>query len=149
MGDQDEVSPASFPTLDQPHRRIDTSNRRAAAAVYLGAATIAILLVLSSGLAMLWVTAVTPLLLVALYNFVAGRPMTVSDTRAIKVASDAVSFEVGHASTTLGFRGITAKPVWQVLVFEEGKTPNHQALVTVDAISGTVTGTYAELVELP
>ena len=42
-----------------------------------------------------------------------------------------------------------AKPVWQVLVFSDTPSPDRQALVTVDAISGEVTGLYEESVPLP
>jgi hypothetical protein len=68
---------------------------------------------------------------------------------AIAIASDAAPFPVGHGSATLGFTGLTAKPVWQVLVFESGAAPRHQALVTVDALTGEVTGTYSEAVPTP
>jgi hypothetical protein len=39
--------------------------------------------------------------------------------------------------------------VWEVLVFESGSMPDHQALLTVDALTGDVTGTYVEAVQSP
>jgi len=122
------------------NRTIDTSNRRIAAAVYLVGAVMAAGLVLASGVALMWLTAVIPLVAIAAFHFAAGRPLGVSDVEAISIASDAAEFEVGHGSATLGFVGLLGRPVWQVLVFEAGDVPRHQALVTVDALSGAETG---------
>lgn len=130
-----------------PYRVLDTSNRRVAAVVYLVAALASAGLVVQSDLALMWLTAVLPLLGIAVYQFVAGRHIQVGDMEAINIASDTAPFVVGHGSATLGFTGPTAKPVWQVLVFESGLVPEHQALVTVDALTGEVTATYAEAVE--
>jgi hypothetical protein len=68
---------------------------------------------------------------------------------AISIASEGASFAVGHASGTLGFRGLLAKPVWQVLVFAAGDAPAKQALVTVDGLSGAILGSYEEDVPTP
>jgi len=130
-----------------PYRVLDTSNRRVAAVVYLVGAVVAAGLVLQSELSLLWLTGVLPLLGIATYQFMAGRHMQIVDLEAIRIASDEAPFEVGHGSATLGFTGLSARPVWQVLVFESGPVPEHQALVTVNALTGEVTGTYAEAVE--
>ena len=130
-----------------PHRVLDTANRRAAGTVYLIGSLIASGLVLATGINLMWLTAVLPLVGIAGYQFVAGRRIRTSDMEAIEIASDAATFDVGHASATLGFTGLTAKPVWQVLAFEAGPVPLHQALVTVDALTGEVTGSFAESVE--
>jgi len=130
-----------------PHRVLDTANRRAAGAVYVVGALIGAGLILATGVSLMWLTAVLPLLGIAGYQFVAGRRIGASDMEAIQIASDAAPFDVGHASATLGFTGLTAKPVWQVLAFEAGSVPRHQALVTVDALTGEVTGSFAEAVE--
>lgn len=132
-----------------PYRSLDTANRRAAAGVYLVAAAGAAAIVVASGVEFMWITAVVPLIGVAIYQFIAGRSMQVTDMQAIEIASDTAPFEVGHGSATLGFTGVAARPIWQVLVFEAGPAPEHQALVTVDALSGDVTGTYSEEVEIP
>ena len=129
-----------------PYRVLDTTNRRAAGVVYLVGAAVAAGVVLATGISLMWLTAVLPLVAIAVYQFVAGRHLETSDMEAIDIAFDAAPFDVGHGSATLGFTGPTAKPVWQVLVFEAGPTPGHQALVTVDALTGEVTGTYAEAV---
>ncbi len=130
-----------------PIRVIDTTNRRIAALIYLLAALIAAGLVGSTGISLMWLTGVLPLLGIAVYQFIAGRHMRITDMEAIRIGSAAAPFDVGHASATLGFSGLTASPVWQVLAFESGPAPEHQALVTVDGLTGEVTGTYAEAVE--
>ena len=75
--------------------------------------------------------------------------MQVTDMAAIQGAADEVSFSVGHGSATLGYRGLRARPVWEVLVFGDGPAPRYQALVTIDAVSGEVTGIYEQAVEQP
>jgi hypothetical protein len=134
-------------TIPVPHRVLDTANRRTAGAVYLIAAMLALGLIAATGTSLMWLTAVLPLLGIAGYQFVAGKHIRTTDMQAIQIASVAVPFDVGHASATLGFTGFMAKPVWQVLVFEAGSAPHHQALVTVDALSAEVTGSFAEAVE--
>lgn len=142
----DEVTNADRPEGIRPHRLLDTANRRAAGTVYLVAGLVAVPLILVTGVDLMWVTAVVPLVAIAVYHFVAGRHLEVRDMEAIEIASTEAPFEVGHASATLGFVGLTAKPVWQVLAFEAGDTPRNQTLVTVDALTGAVTGTFTEAV---
>jgi hypothetical protein len=154
MTEADSSKPAhsenGSPDVDLvPYRVLDTKNRRAAAAVYLVAAAAAAGAVLATGINLMWLTAVFPLVGIAVYQFIAGRHLGTSDMAAIELASDAAPFDVGHGSATLGFTGFTAKPVWQVLLFEAGAAPKHQALVTVDGLTGNITGTYAEPVPTP
>ncbi len=132
-----------------PHRVLDTSNRRAAGIVYLVAAGVAATAILLTGIDPMWLTTVLPLVALGAYQFIAGRHIEVPDMQAIDIASDAAPFDVGHASATLGFRGVTARPEWQVLVFESGPAPAHQGLVTVDALTGEVTGIHTEAVAAP
>jgi hypothetical protein len=106
-------------------------------------------LVLTTGAELMWLTGVVPLLALAGYQFAGAWKMHVTDMGAIGIASESASFNVGHGSATLGYRGVLAKPVWQVLVFSDSPSPDRQALVTVDAISGDVTGQYEETVEAP
>lgn len=121
MSKRDDLGPDAAYNFPLAFRLVDTSNRRSAAGVYLGAAVIAGTIVFVSGLTLMWITGVIPLLVIAVYQYVAGRPMNVADVQAIEVASEEVPFEVGHGSATLGFRGFAARPVWQVLVFELGR----------------------------
>jgi hypothetical protein len=98
---------------------------------------------------LLWLTAVAPLLVLAGYQFLGGWKMQITDMEAIEIAGDQTSFAVGHGSATLGYRGLRARPVWQVLVFGDGPAPRFQALVTIDAVSSEVTGIYEEPVVRP
>ena len=133
----------------RPFRVLDTRRRRKAAIVYLAMAGVAALLTLGSGVSAMWLTAVAVLLALAAIHVVGAWSMPVTDLRAIEIAADAASFDVGHGSATLGYRGILAKPVWQVLVFADTPSPDHQALITVDAMNGEITGSYEEAVPLP
>ena len=132
-----------------PNRTLDTADRRIAAVVYLVAAAVAAGIVLATDISLMWLTAVLPLVGIALYHIVTGRRLNVRDNEAIAIASAEAPFAVGHASATLGFVGLGARPVWEVLVFEAGDSPKHQGLVTVDARSGDVIDTFSEPVETP
>jgi hypothetical protein len=133
----------------EPFRVLDTRKRRSAGVVYLIGAAIAGSVAVAVSLPMIWLTAVSPLIALALYQVVCAWNMGVKDTDAIAAASDTVSFPVGHASATLGYRGWLARPVWQVLVFADGAAPEMQGLVTIDAVDGNITGTYEESVATP
>lgn len=141
--------PAGVPEDVVPYRRLDTAKRRRAAAVYLVMAALAGWLTLVSDVDLMWITAVVPLVAIAGYQFAGGWHIKVSDMAAISLAAKAASFDFGHGSATLGYRGPLAKPVWQVLIFADGPRPDHQALVTIDGLSGEVTGLFEQHVELP
>ena len=132
-----------------PYRTLDTRRRARAAIVYLVMAALGAAIVLASDVQLMWLTAVVPLLALAGYELAGAWRMNVSDMDAIEIAGRAASFDFGHGSATLGYRGVLAKPVWQVLVFSDTPSPDRQALVTVDAIDGEVTGLYEEDVPLP
>jgi hypothetical protein len=132
-----------------PYRVLDTATRRRAAVVYLAVAGLAAALIAMTGVSAMWLTAVVPLVGLALLQVAGGWRMKVKDVEAIEIASDHASFDVGHGSATLGFRGVLAKPVWQVLVFADGPAPDTQALVTIDALTGDVRDAYEESVPIP
>ena len=133
----------------RPFRVLDTRRRRQAAIVYGAMAALAAVLTVATGVSAMWFTAVGVLLVLAAAQVVGAWRMPITDLAAIDIAADAASFDVGHGSATLGYRGILAQPVWQVLVFADTPSPDHQALVTIDAMTGEVTGTYEETVPLP
>ena len=137
------------PELPAPTSRIDTRMRVRAGIVYAVVAAIAVVLVVASGVSAMWLTAVLPIVGLAVYQVAGAWRMRVDDMEAIAIAGQAASFEFGHGSATLGYRGPLAKPVWQVLVFSDTPSPDHQALVTIDALSGEVTGLYEEAVPVP
>lgn len=132
-----------------PFRVLDTRRRAAAAVVYVAMALVAAIIVAVSGVSLMWLTGVGVLCAAALYQVLGAWKMRVEDAEALRLAGSAAGFDVGHGSATLGYRGWLAKPVWQVLVFEAGPHPERQALVTIDALSGDVLGTYTEDVEQP
>ncbi len=132
-----------------PFRVLDTATRRHAGMVYLIVALLAAGIVLVSGVDAMWLTAVLPIVLLASFQIAGGWKLKVTDMQAIAIASEDASFEVGHGSGTLGFRGWLAKPVWQVLVFAAGPAPDHQALITVDGLTGEILGRYEEEVPVP
>jgi hypothetical protein len=132
-----------------PYRHLDTAKRRRAGVVYFAMAVLAGAIAARTGVQLLWLTAVVPLVLLGGYQFLGGWKMQVTDMEAIEKASQQTSFSVGHGSATLGYRGLRARPVWEVLVFGAGGAPRFQALVTIDAVSGDVTGIYEEPVVQP
>ena len=137
------------PVSDGPLRVIDTRARRMAGIVYLVLALVAAVFVVVSDVSGMWLTAVAPIAGLGFVQIATAWSMPVGDVRAIEIAASEVSFGVGHGSATLGYRGPLAKPVWQVLVFSDAPSPDRQALVTVDAMNGEVTGRYEEDVEAP
>jgi len=149
MADNAANPDREYDSTDGPYRKLDTAKRRRAGGVYLIMAVVAAAIAGVTEIQLLWLTAVIPLLVLAGYQFLGGWKMQVTDMEAIAKASDETSFAVGHGSATLGYRGLRARPVWEVLVFGDGHAPLFQALVTIDAVSGDVTGIYEEPVLQP
>ena len=133
----------------RPYRVLDTAKRRRTGGLYLVMAGVAGAIAAMTEIQLLWPTAVAPLLVLAAYQFLGGWKMEVTDMEAIERAAEHTSFATGHGSATLGYQGLRARPVWQVLVFGDGPAPRYQALVTIDAVSGDITGIYEEAVERP
>ena len=149
MGDATPIAGGGYDGTIRPYRRLDTAKRRRAGTVYVVIAAMAGAVGAIANTQLLWLTAVVPLLALAGYQFLGGWRMQVTDMEAIERAGAEVSFSAGHASATLGYQGPRARPVWEVLVFGDGPAPRFQALVTVDAVSGEVTGIYEEPVVQP
>lgn len=132
-----------------PFRRLTTRNRVRAGWVYVSMALIASAIVWVSGVGAMWLSAVGTLVALAGLEFAGAWRMPITDMEAIGIARDAATFPVGQGSATLGYRGPLAKPVWQVMVYADTSSPDHQAVVTVDATNGVVTGRYEEAVDQP
>ena len=121
----------------------DTSRRRQAGLVYAIAALV------TAGAAVVgvgdgfWILAGV-LVAVAVFHLAAGRRLKVREDRALDVANRATGFAVGHASATLGFDGILARPVWNVLVFSADDPPSERGLVRVDALDGSIVAQFVE-----
>lgn len=86
---------------------------------------------------------------IALWHFVSAWDIGVLDPQALEVANREVPMAVGHASAAVGFDGWRARPVWNVLVFSADDPPTERGLVRVDAVEGTVVGTYVEKIVEP
>ena len=149
MAGSDDHTSGVGPDGLTPYRVLNTRTRARAAIAYFVAAVIVGWIAVAIDLPLLWFTGVLPLALIATGQVVAAWKMPITDMEAIRIASEEASFEVGHGSATLGYRGLLAKPIWQVLVFSNTPSPDREALVTVDAMSGEVTGHYEQDVELP
>ena len=126
-----------------PYTVPDPARRRQSGSVYLIGAAITVVAILLGLPAGMW-SIVVIFAAIAGYHMVAGVHLTVTDTRALTVATGAVGFPVGHASAVLGFDGLLARPVWNVLVFSADEPPTQRGLVRVDGRSGEVVETYTE-----
>ncbi len=126
-----------------PYEVPDPARRRRAGVVYFVAAAVTgvgIVAGLPSGM---WV-AVALFVGIGVYHFAAGHHLAVKDHQALTIANAAMEFPVGHASAVLGFDGVLARPVWNVLVFSADEPPSQRGLVRVDGRSGMVVETYTE-----
>ena len=82
--------------------------------------------------------------LLAAYHLLASWPLKIDQTDALARASSAVGFPVGHSSARVMFRGLRARPAWQVLLYSADEPPSIRGLVELDAVSGAVIGEYTE-----
>jgi hypothetical protein len=131
-----------------PYEVPDPARRRRAGLVYFvgAAATVgSMALGLPSGM---WVmTAI--LLAIGVYHLAAGHHLVVRETAALTAANRATEYPVGHASAVLGFDGILARPVWNVLVFSTDEPPSQRGLVRVFFNDTATTEIYTEAVPPP
>lgn len=126
----------------------DPARRRRAGVVYFVGAGIVVALMVAGLPTGMWVMA-TILLAIGAYHFAAGGHLRLGDAAALAVADDAIDFPIGHASAVLGFDGILAGPVWNVLVFSAEEPPARRGIVRVDGRSGEVVETYVEELDSP
>jgi hypothetical protein len=126
-----------------PYEVPDPGRRRRAAIVYFAAAAVT-----AGGIAIglparMWImTAI--LALIGFYHLAAGVHLRVREADALTTANQATGFPIGHASAVLGFDGVLARPVWNVLVFSADEPPSRRGLVRVDGRNGAVIETYTE-----
>ena len=131
-----------------PYEVPDPARRRRAGLVYfVGAAVIAagVALGLPAGM---WVMFAI-LVAIGVYHVAAGHHLAVREAAALTAANRASEYPVGHASAVLGFDGLLARPVWNVLVFSADEPPSRRGLVRVDGRTGDVIETYSEAVPTP
>jgi len=136
--DSSLVGPYTFPTLRRRRRGAFVLGVGAAAAA-AGAA------VLARGLV---VTAVA-LGVLAVWHLLAAWPLSTDDAAAPEAANRETDFAVGHASAAVGFDGLRARPVWNVLVFSADEPPSQRGLVRVDGVDGRVVESYVEETPAP
>jgi hypothetical protein len=134
------VGPYTFPNNDR---------RRTQGALYLAVAVVCVVIRLAAGpdavLAndgFLWVA--LGLALFGGYCFLAGKPTNVDETDALVIATRTVGFPVGHASASLGWRGLLSRPTWRILLYSAEEPPATRGLVLVDAVDGEVTEHFTE-----
>lgn len=131
-----------------PYEVPDPARRRRAGIVYfVGAAIIAA--GIAAGLPPgMWVMAAM-LSVIGIYHMAAGHHLVVKDREALTKANLAIGFPVGHASAVLGFDGVMARPVWNVLLFSADDPPSRRGLVRIGGRSGEVIETYVEEIKSP
>jgi hypothetical protein len=131
-----------------PYEVPDPARRRRAGAVYFLGAVITVGGIAAGLPTGMWVMAAI-LVVIGAYHVAAGHHLEVTDAEALTTANRATDFPVGHASAVLGFDGIMAKPVWNVLVFSADEPPGQRGLVRIDGKTGAVIETYVEEIESP
>jgi hypothetical protein len=123
-------------TQREPYAIPSTRRRLRSGVIYAIAAVFAGAVGLFAAAAILAVAAV--------WHVAAAWHIGILDPEALETATRKVGFPVGHASAVVGFDGMRARPVWNVLVFSADEPPSQRALVRVDAVDGRVVGTYVE-----
>jgi len=126
-----------------PYEVPDPARRRRAGAVYFIAAAISVVGIVAGLPGGMWL-AVALFGAIGIYHFASAHHLSVQDHEALTIANTATEFAVGHASAVLGFDGVMARPVWNVLVFSADEPPSQRGLVRVDGRSGDVIETYTE-----
>lgn len=118
-----------------PYRFPSPARRRTAANVYLAGALLSLLGALADLAAGLWIVSVGLIALAVVHNRSAW-PLNVDLQEALLAAGAAAPFTVGHASAALGFVGLRAAPVWNVILYSAEDPPDRRSLVRLDAVTG-------------
>ena len=134
------VGPYTFP---------DNARRRVQGALYLVVAAVCVLIRAVTGSdavlvnnGFLWVAG--GLALFGAYCFAAGFRTGVDETDALVIATRTAGFPVGHASASLGWRGLRSRPMWRILLYSTEEPPDQRGLVLVDAVDGSVLEHFVE-----
>lgn len=133
-----------------PYRFPDNSRRRIPGYLYLGIATLSLLLWLvsdqSSGLVndgfLVFAIALAAF---AVFVLTSSWKMTINERDALVHASRAVEFAVGHASAQQVWRGVRSRPTWRVFCYSAQEPPTHRGLVLVDAVNGKIVECLVEI----
>ena len=127
----------------------DNSRRRIPGVLYLGIAAVCVALwALAGDDAVLvndgYLAVAIVLSAFGAYCISAGWPLGVDATEALVEATKQVGFPVGHASASLGWRGLRSRPTWRILVYSAEDPPRQRGLVLVDAVDGAVLEHFVE-----
>ena len=133
------AGPVTFP---------DNSRRRIPGVLYLIVAAVCVLVWMSAGDAVLvndgFLYAAVALAAFGAYCLSAGWRLGVDATDALVEATRQVGFPVGHASASLGWRGLRSRPTWRILVYSAEEPPAQRGLVLVDGVDGGVLEHFVE-----
>ncbi len=133
------AGPVSFP---------DNSRRRIPGLLYLGVAAACVLVWAGAGDAVLvndgFLYVAVALAGFGVYCLSAGWQLGVDATEALVQATRHVGFPVGHASASMGWRGLRSRPTWRILVYSAEEPPAQRGLVLVDAVDGRVLEHFVE-----
>jgi hypothetical protein len=133
----DEAVPQDLDaTQHDPYTIPSTRRRLRGTVIYSVAAVLA-------GIAGLWVV-MAVFAIATVWHAMASWTIAVLDPQALEAATREVRFAVGHASAVVGFDGVRARPVWNVLVFSADDPPTQRGLVRVDAVDGHVVESFTE-----
>ncbi len=138
--DRGFVGPYTFP---------DNNRRRLTGSLYLAVGVITLVVVWVAGSEAVLVNGGVAVAAIALcvfgvYSLVAGYSTRVDENQALVAASADLGFAVGHASAQLGWRGLTSRPTWRMLVYSSEDPPAKRGMVLVDAVNGSVIDRYVE-----
>jgi len=84
------------------------------------------------------------LIVIGMYNLVAGWSLKIDENDALLEATRTVGFPVGHASAQLGWRGWLSRPTWRILLYSNEPQPDRRGLVLIDGYDGEVLDTIVE-----
>ena len=134
------VGPYTFPNNDR---------RRTQGTIYLVVAAVCLALRLLAGDGAVlandgFYVVAAGLALFGGYCMLAGQPSNIDETDALVIATRTAGFPVGHASASLGWRGLRSRPTWRILLYSADEPPSQRGLVLVDAVEGGVIEHFIE-----
>lgn len=126
-----------------PYEFPDNSRRRIPGYIYLALSTL---------LFVTWVTSADDavlvndgllfagaiLLVVGVFSLTSGWRMTIDEKEALRLATRALGFAVGHSSAQQVWRGWRSRPTWRMFCYSGEEPPQKRGLVLVDAVDGRI-----------
>jgi hypothetical protein len=84
------------------------------------------------------------LVLIGAFHLRAGWNLDVDERDALVAATREVGFAVGHASAQMGWRGLSSRPTWRILLYSAEDPPVTRGLVLVDGVDGAIVERFVE-----